>query len=154
MLTSRLSYFLPTTKIYSRITKEKAQCGNYHYHKPLFTVCTIDLQMKCFRAWRSMARGGGEGFLFSLIYVIVFPTVASRTCDLEAKQIKKKKQKTKPTNMQVFKFSSFTVYCRKRGNFHKLRISKARWFSILLLCLHLLVLILFLLSLLFILLFF
>lgn len=26
--------------------------------------------------------------------------------------------------MQVFKFSSFTVYCRKRGNFHKLKISK------------------------------
>lgn len=152
MLTSRLGYFLPTTKIYSGITKEKAQCGNYHYHKPLFTVCTVDLQMKGFRAWRSMARAGGEGFFLSFIYVIVFPTVASRTCDLEAKQIKKKK---KTTNMQVFKFSSFTVYCRKRGNFHKPRISKARWFSILLLCLHLLlVLIFFLLSLLFIPLFF
>lgn len=102
MLTSRLGYFLPTTKIYS-ITKEKAQCGNYHYHKPLFTVCTVDLQMKCFRAWRSMAWGGGRGFFFSLIYVIVFPTVASRTCDLEAKQIKKKKKK-KPTK------TAFTMF--------------------------------------------
>lgn len=56
--------------------------------------------------------------------------------------------------MQVFKFSSFTVYCRKRGNFHKLKISIASWFSILLLDLHLLFLILFFLSLLFFLFFF
>lgn len=55
--------------------------------------------------------------------------------------------------MQVCKFSSFTVYCRKRENFHKLKISKTSWFSILL-SLHLLFLILFFLSLLFSLFFF
>lgn len=54
--------------------------------------------------------------------------------------------------MQVSKFSSFRVYCRKRGKTDKLKISKASsWFSILLLGLHLLFLILFLLSLLFVL---
>lgn len=36
-------------------------------------------------------REKGEGVFFSFTYVIVFPTVASRTCDLEAKQILKKK---------------------------------------------------------------
>lgn len=57
--------------------------------------------------------------------------------------------------MQVSKFSSFRVYCRKRGKTDKLKISKASsWFSILPLGLHLLFLIFFLLSLLFVLLLF
>lgn len=54
--------------------------------------------------------------------------------------------------MQVSKFSSFRVYCRKGGKTDKLKISKASsWFSILLLSLHLLFLIFFLLRLLFVL---
>lgn len=58
-----------------------------------------------------------------------------------------KKNKT-TNNMQVSKFSSFRVYCRKRGKTDKLEISKASsWFSILLLGLHFLLLIFFLLSL-------
>lgn len=95
-------------------------------------------------------RGGKEGLLFFINSLrCISPPVASRTCDLEAKQIIKKQT---TNNMQVSKFSSFRVYCRKRGKTDKLKISKASsWFSILLLGLHLLFLILFLLSLLFVL---
>lgn len=93
-------------------------------------------------------RAGGKGLIFFINSLsCIFFSVASRTCDLEAKDNKKK-----TNNMQVSKFSSFRVYCRKRGKTDKLKISKASsWFSILLLGLHLLFLIFFLLSLLFVL---
>lgn len=107
---------------------------------------------KCGIPWCRGEGVGRKGFFFSLhkFTMLYSPPVASRTCDLEAKQIKKKKTTT--NNMQVSKFSSFRVYCRKRGKTDKLKISKASsWFSILLLSLHLLFLILFLLSLLFVL---
>lgn len=64
--TSRLDYFLPTTKMYLRITKEKAQCGNYDYHKPFSQFTTLTYR------WRVLERGlpwhrEGEGFFFSFI---------------------------------------------------------------------------------------
>lgn len=119
---------------------------------------TLTCRWQGWRAWHSMVQrrgwgwGGESGLLFLIIYLsCIFPPVASRTCDLEAKQIIKKKT---TNNMQVSKFSSLRVYCRKRGKTDKLKISKASsWFSILLLSLHLLFLIFFFLSLLFVLLF-
>lgn len=90
----------------------------------------------------------GKDSFFLNVPIFYLLHVASRTCDLEAKQIKKK------TNMQVSKFSSFRVYCRKRGKIDKLKISKASsWFSVLLLSLHFLFPVFFFLSLLFSLLF-
>lgn len=48
-------------------------------------------------------------------------------------------KKKNPSNMQESKFSSFRVYCRKRGKTDTLKFSRLRsWFSILLLGLHLL----------------
>lgn len=97
-----------------------------------------------------LGTGRGRASFSHLSMLLFFPLWHQGLVILRQNRFKKKRA----TNMQVFKFSSFTVYCRKKGNFHKVKISKARWFSILLLCLRLLFLIFFLLSLLFILLFF
>lgn len=116
----------------------------------------LNCRWRGWKAWHSMVqkeRGWkGKGFFFFVnSWSCIFSSVASRTCDLEAKQIIKKTT----NNMQVSKFSSFRVYCRKGGKTDKLKISKASsWFSILLLSLHLLFLIFFLLCLLFVLFFF
>lgn len=80
---------------------------------------------------------------FAICLLAPPPPAAERTCDLEAKQIiiiiTRKKENKNPSQMQVSKFSSFRVYCRKRGKTDALKFSRlSSCFSILLLGLGLL----------------
>lgn len=162
LLTRRLHYiYLPTNKT-SALEKTKQEKKNPMWELALsqasfhsFVKSNVDLQMTRMESipW---CRGGGQGaglLLLTICLSCIAPPlpVASRTCDLEAKQIIIIIIKKIPSNMQVSKFSSFRVYCRKRGKTDKLKISRlSSWFSILLLGLHLLCLVLFFLRLLFV----
>lgn len=119
-----------------------------------FVKSNVDLQMTRMESipW-CRGRGPGNGASFAHYLPILYcPPSASGIKDLWSwGKTDNNNKKKNPSNMQVSKFSSFRVYCRKRGKTDKLKISRlSSWFSILLLGLHLLCLVLFFLCLLFV----